>query len=219
MAENSLNRGWLIAVEGIDGSGKSTQARLLAEALRRSGRVVWLTREPTDGPFGRKIRALSERGDAIDPKRELHYFMQDRKEHVHEQIAPALARGEIVVSDRYYLSSVAYQGARGLDPMAVLAANEALFPEPIALLLTLPAAEGLGRVGLRGQVRNATYEQEGFLARVAGIFDSLQCPYLQRVDARGDPQQVHERMARALPEALRRCLLPPPDCARPPHQA
>ena len=196
-------RGWLIAFEGIDGAGKTTQVDLLAAALREEGRNVVTTREPTDGPHGAKIRGLSSRGTPISLEDELEYFIADREEHVRECIAPVLERGDVVITDRYYFSNVAYQGARGLSPAEILERNEKLFPPPTAVvLLELPASRGLGRVRSRGEDLNRAYEQEDFLARVAEIYAGIERPYLVRVQATGSPQDVHSAVVRALEPLL-----------------
>jgi dTMP kinase len=139
-------RGRLIVVEGIDGAGKSTQVRRLAQTLRSEGRSVVESREPTDGPWGRKIRASAAAGRmSLDD--ELHAFVEDRKEHVAAVIGPALARGDIVLLDRYYFSTIAYQGARGGDIDAIRRMNEAVAPRPdLVLLIDFSPAEGLRRI-------------------------------------------------------------------------
>src|SRR3954452_23157572 len=104
-----------ITFEGIDGSGKSTQAELLAEWLREQGRGVLATREPGGTPVGEALRDLVLHGDDMAPWTEAAVYAAARAEHVASTIRPALERGEIVVCDRYLDSSVAYQGAgRGL---------------------------------------------------------------------------------------------------------
>ena len=193
------DKGRLIALEGIDGAGKSTQADLLAQALRAAGRVVRVTREPTDGLHGAKIRRLSSEGAKLSPEEELDYFIEDRREHVRDVISPALARGEVVITDRYYLSNVAYQGARGLSPELILERNEALFPPPApAILLQTSANLGLERVRSRGGALNQAYEHEAFLERVAAIYAGLRCEYLVRVVADGPPEVVHASVMAAL---------------------
>ncbi|MBU4231991.1 MAG: dTMP kinase, partial [Proteobacteria bacterium] len=113
--------GVLLALEGVDGCGKSTQAGLLATALRERGLEVVLTCEPTDGPLGQQIREYFQGPTRyLSAKEELNLFMADRREHVEKVINPALAEGKIVITDRYYYSSVAYQGALGLDPDRIL---------------------------------------------------------------------------------------------------
>jgi dTMP kinase len=198
-----VNRGQLIVFEGLDGSGKSTQLPLLAERLAASGREVVRTREPYDCEPGRQIRALAQRHVPVAPEEELALFLAQRRLHVREVVAPALARGGLVLSDRYFLSTVAYQGARGLDPERLLAANEAEFPLPdLALLLVLAPAAGLARVAARGAPAEPAFEQVEFLERVRGIFDAHDRPYLVRIDAAGTARAVAARVA----EAVRRRL-------------
>jgi dTMP kinase len=207
-------QGWLIAFEGIDGAGKSTQVELLAAALRREGHTVVTTREPTDGPHGAKIRKLSSQGTAISLQDELDCFLEDRKEHVRELIAPALARGDVVITDRYYLSNVAYQGARGLSPAAILERNEGLFPLPTAaVLLEASASLGLGRVRARGESLNRAYEREDFLTQVAEIYAEIERPYLVRVPVVGTPEEVHRAIVLGLEPLLGADLKWPPESA------
>jgi dTMP kinase len=139
----AVNRGALVALEGLDGCGKTYAAR--ADRGRRCaarGRDVVPTREPSDGPIGREIRELARKWRSRAAERELALFTDDRREHVALVIAPALAAGRWVLTDRYFLSTVAYQGARGLDWRAILASSEAEFPGAgCALVFELPPAE------------------------------------------------------------------------------
>lgn len=113
-----------VTFEGIDGSGKTTQARLLADALSAEGAEVLLTREPGGTPLGEAVRDLVLHGDHVAPWAEAALYTAARAQHVEEVIRPALARGDTVISDRYLDSSVAYQGAgRGLGIEAVLDLN------------------------------------------------------------------------------------------------
>ncbi len=191
--------GRLIAIEGIDGAGKTTQVDLLVAAMRASGCEVIATKEPTSGPHGQRIRQLSTAGKAPSPSEQLELFCADRAQHVRELIGPALARGASVVTDRYYLSNVAYQGAAGLDPAAILARNEADYPIPDAVvLIVVEPGEGLRRVRARGGELNQTFEQEDFLQKVAAVFATLSRPYLHRVDGAQSPERVHADVRRAL---------------------
>ncbi len=140
-----------ITFEGPEGSGKSTQARLLAERLRAAGHMVTLTREPGGTPVGRAIRAIWDDPalSEIVPMTDLLLICADRAQHVRTLIRPALERGEIVISDRYADSTRAYQGAgSGLDAETIETllriATDGLTPD-LTLLLDLPAAEGLRR--------------------------------------------------------------------------
>ena len=198
-----MNAGRLIALEGLDGCGKSTQLPRLAAALRGRGLDVVETREPTGGSHGRRIRAMARSGEAVSPEEELRWFWQDRREHVDLVIEPALTAGRWVLTDRYYLSTVAYQGARGLDWREILARSEAEFPRPdAALYFQLPVGQGLARTRARAGAAEPVFEQAERLTRVCQIFDTLERPYWVRVDATGEPEEVTRRALAALDAAL-----------------
>jgi dTMP kinase len=198
-----VKRGTLIAFEGLDGSGKSTQLELLAAELRAAGRSVLTTHEPTDGVMGQRIRAMARSGEVIPPEEELRWFVVDRREHVRDTIEPALAAGRVVLTDRYTLSSVAYQGARGLDRGEILLAGEAEFPLPdLALVFELDADVGLARVKARRGVAEPSFEQSEFLRKAEKIFESLERPYIERIDASPVPEEVHERVREVVRERL-----------------
>jgi dTMP kinase len=201
--EAPVNRGALVAFEGIDGSGKTTQLARAACALRAAGREVVETREPTDGAFGRRIRAMARSGERVAPEEELRWFVEDRREHVASVIAPGLAAGAWILCDRYYLSTVAYQGARGLDPARLLAEAEAEFPRPdLALVFDLEPEAALARVATRGGAAEPAFEEADFLARAAALFRALDRPYVVHLDARGDPDAIHRAVLAALRERL-----------------
>lgn len=186
----------LLALEGIDGSGKTTQAGLLAGALKQRGFKVVLTREPTSGPAGQRLRRyLSGPARHLSPAEELARFVRDRREHVARVIRPALAAGRVVITDRYYYSSVAYQGALGLDPARILAENEAFAPRPhLVFILTLPPALAVAR--LSGSPRRLPQVSEGqdYLEQVAAIYASLTGPHIHRVDAAASPEAIHAEL-------------------------
>lgn len=201
--EAGVNRGRLIVFEGIDGSGKSTQLQRLAEHLRQRDIAHLVTREPTDGVWGRKIRAMARSGELVAPAEELRWFVEDRREHVATVLRPGIEAGQIVLSDRYYLSTVAYQGARGLDPDQLLAQAEAEFPLPdLALIFALDPAAGLARVHARGGAAEPAFEEVAFLTRVAAVFASLHRPYLARIDASGSIEAIAERVRATLHDRL-----------------
>ena len=171
MRQTRSRPGFLIALEGIDGAGKSTQARRLAQALRERGWGVLLTREPTDGPAGKRIREAAQ-GERLSAEEELALFVEDRREHVKEEIAPALARGDVVILDRYYLSTAAYQGARGLPVDDIVALNESFAPIPDRVVLVdVDPSASLGRVARRGAAD--AFEREEDLRHCREIFLSL----------------------------------------------
>lgn len=202
-----MKRGTLISLDGLDGAGKTTQVVTLAEALRARGHVVCETREPTTGPFGRRLRDAARHGPRPTPQQELDWFFADRREHVSRVIVPALARGDVVVTDRYFPSTVAYQGARGIPWQEILALSEAEFPVPsLALLLEIDPARGLARVEARGGMREPLFEDGPFLARVAAVFAAIDRPYVVRVRGDGTPAEVAAAIARVVAE--RTGLLP-----------
>jgi len=186
-----VKTGRLIALEGCDGCGKSTQQDRIARALRSEGYDVVATREPTDGPWGRRIRAMARGAERVAPAEELRWFVEDRAQHVADTIAPALRAGSIVLTDRYTLSSVAYQGARGLDWCGILEEGEARFPIPdLVLLFEVPPAVGLSRVASRGGPREEAFESQPYLEKVAAIFEAIDRPYLERIDADREPDAI-----------------------------
>jgi dTMP kinase len=181
METRRLNKGFLLVLEGIDGAGKTTQAERLTKLLTEDGWDVVRSKEPTDGPWGRKLRESATAG-RLAANEELELFIRDRREHVANVLRPALDRGAVVIVDRYYFSNAAYQGARGLEPDAILRENEAFAPQPdLLVLLEVPPAVGLRRIQKRGDRANL-FEQEEQLAAVAAVFSRLQRPYLHRVD-------------------------------------
>lgn len=192
--------GRLIVVEGIDGAGKSSVLPALAEQCTALGREYVLSREPTNGPWGAKLRASALEG-RLTLEEELDLFIKDRREHVEQVIAPALQAGKIVLLDRYFFSTAAYQGARGADPQAILAANRTFAPEPdLVLLLDLTPARALSRV--RGRGSEDAFEEETSLARVREIFLSLVEKNWVVIDADRSPEIVRDDCAATLSRLL-----------------
>lgn len=148
--------GLFITLEGVEGSGKTTQAAILADALRKHGRHVTLTHEPGGTRAGEAIRAIFlDPAVSLEVAAELLLVLADRAQHVREKLRPALARGEIVVSDRYSDSTTAYQGyGRGWD-LRLLGdlnriASDAVIPD-LTIVLDLPAETGLARTIARAR--------------------------------------------------------------------
>lgn len=189
----------LIAFEGIDGSGKSTQARRFADWVEARGYEVVRSREPTDGPWGKKIRAarFTER---LSPEDELNAFVEDRKEHVATLIKPALQRGAVVVIDRYYYSTAAYQGARGLDPKALLALNRAFAPRPhVVVLVDVEPKLSVQRIAARGEGQDL-FETLDALTKVRDAFLSIREPHVVTIDGSGSPDTVFAAVLSAIRE-------------------
>jgi dTMP kinase len=175
-----------VTFEGLDGSGKSTQAELLRRRLEADGREVVMTREPGGTALGEGIRALLLHGaEAISPWSEAALFLAARVQLVEEVIRPALERGAHVVCDRYVDSSLAYQGlARGLGVERVLELNlEAvggLMPDVTFVLLVDP---DVARRRMGGQRDRIEREDDGFRARVDAAYRELAARFPERVIA------------------------------------
>lgn len=199
---NPACRGLFIVIEGIDGTGKSTQAGRLAHWFEGLGREVVLSREPTDGPWGSKLRE-SARNGRLSAAEELQYFLNDRRQHVTEKILPALAAGKVVILDRYYFSTMAYQGARGFDPDQIRRANEEFAPVPdLLLILDLDVDSALARIGHRGETANE-FEQHEALQCCRDIFLTLADePFARVIDSTGTLDDVTARIHAAVSSAL-----------------
>jgi dTMP kinase len=183
------NRGLLIAFEGIDGSGKTTQAmRLVGNVMSSGNELVIYTKEPTDGPEGQRLRESARTG-RLPPEEELALFIADRRRHVDEVILPALENGITVVVDRYYPSNVAYQGARGLDPLTILAQNEAFAPAPdLCVWLDVEPEVSIARISGRGGQDAFEYLED--LNRCREIYREIDRPWWRKVRSGRWPDQV-----------------------------
>jgi dTMP kinase len=205
----ALRRGVFVAIEGGDGAGKSTQLRLLAEALRAAGRRVVLTRQPGGTELGGQIRELVLHGGHVSPRAEALLYAADKAHHVDELIRPALERGDDVVTDRYTDSSIAYQGAgRALGSEEIRRlldwAVAGLFPD-LTIVLDVPARVGRARRGDRGAGHDRI-EREGddFHERVRRHFLDLAAAAPERylvLDATRAPEQLHAAVRARLADA------------------
>jgi len=171
-----MTRGSFITLEGIEGSGKTTQAAILAQALRSRGRKVMVTREPGGTRAGELVRAIFlDRSISLEGTAELLLVLADRAQHVREKLRPALEGGQIVISDRYSDSTIAYQGyGRGLDLKLVRELNRVASGDVIpdlTILLDCDAETGLLRTKTRAE--NAV--------RVADRFEGELIEFHQRV--------------------------------------
>jgi len=191
-----------ISLEGVDGSGKSTQARLLVEAL---GEGTVAIREPGGTGAAERIRELlADPGVELEPLAELMLFLAARAEVTERVIRPALEQGQVVVADRFSDSSIAYQGAaRGLGVGEVIGlcetATDGLWPD-LTLLLRIDPEAGLGRAA--GEDR---FEREGLALQqaVAEAYDEIAVIASDRVvaiDASGSVEEVHKRVLGAVNE-------------------
>ena len=191
-------RGKLIAFEGIDGSGKSTQIQRLAARLREKGESCHVTCEPTDGDIGRLLREYLSGAKKADDRVIAALFAADRLDHLTraDGICARLARGETVLVDRYYLSSYAYQGMNlPLEWVMALNAQSVQIQKPDChIYLDLPVDAALTRIGARG-AQTEIFETREKLAAIAAQYDtviSLLTPEerILRIDANRDAEAI-----------------------------
>jgi dTMP kinase len=197
-------RGFYVVFEGIDGGGKSTQAKRLVERLRARGLEVVATFEPTNGPIGSEIRRRAREGPPLTGREELDLFVRDRREHVEKVVRPALARGAAVVQDRSWWSTLAYQSARPGGPTRdeIQAAHAFELPRPdVVLLLDVPVERGLSRVTKRGKAD--AFEEREYLERVRATFLELAKtePFV-KVDGARSEDEVFADIAAAVEKRL-----------------
>ena len=171
--QKNINQGKLIVFEGLDGSGQSTQAKLLTEFLLQQGRPVVLTKEPTlDSEAGKKIRKVLDKELKVESKKLQELFAQDRKEHLENLIIPALKEGKMVVSDRYFFSTFAYGTADGLDlEWLIKINNEFLLPDLVFFLKVSPEI-CIQRIEKRGLTKTL-FEKKEKLEKVWQVYKIL----------------------------------------------
>ena len=194
-------RGRLITIEGTDCAGKSTQARLLAESLAASGRPSLLTREPGGSPGAEALRGfLLANSVALDPLAEAMIHFAARTDHANRTLRPALAAGLTIVCDRFFDSTMAYQGyGQGADRAAITTLTRLLGLTPdLTFVLDLPPAEEERRRAQRGGTADR-YERLGpsFLERVRQGFRTIAKTHSERcilIDASPSPSEVHARL-------------------------
>ena len=212
-----MERGKLVVFEGTEGSGKSTQLRLLSDRLSAAGLPVVPLREPGGTPVGDSIREilLNPTGDVTSAAEAL-LFMGSRAELVSREIQPALKRGDVVLMDRFFLSTYAYQIAgRGLSEAEVRAANclatVGIVPD-LTIVLEFPFADGINRAALRGIHDRIESSGDDFHQRVERAFaeagrpewqeDHPECGPIVNVDGRGTREEVFARVLNALLQAM-----------------
>ncbi|MFC7490001.1 MULTISPECIES: dTMP kinase [unclassified Knoellia] len=190
-----MTDGLFIAFEGGDGAGKSTQVRLLADALESAGREVVVTRQPGGTPLGAQIRDLVLHGDHVSPRAEALLFAADKAHHVDQLIRPSMDRGAVVITDRYTDSAVAYQGAgRDLGAVEVhdlqMWAVGSLVPD-LTVIVDVTAQEGRRR---RGEVHDRLE------AEADAFHDAIRHHYLAM--AQGSPERYLVVDGTSSPESI-----------------
>lgn len=169
-----------IVFEGIDGSGKTTQAEILSRKLTSLGIPNIWTREPSDGLIGQNLRKLETR---LAPEEESRLFLEDRLDHVKKVIDPAIKNHEHVICDRYYHSSAAYQGSRGLNPNIILKENRLRVPVPdIVFLIEISVSTALFRIGKCRPEGFSVFEKAAELEKVAAIYKTFDDSFIRRIN-------------------------------------
>jgi len=179
----------LINLEGIDGCGKSTQCKLLMEKFQKENENVVILKEPTDGKYGQKLWEMLKGQREATTEEILDLFVKDRREHVDEKIKPALDDGKIVLMDRYYYSTIAYQAAAGIDVERIRKDNE-FAPKPdIVLIFDLPVDLAMERV--RGHSVADAFEKEEHLEKVRKAYLNLEDdPLVRIIDSTRTPEDI-----------------------------
>ena len=189
----------LINLEGIDGCGKSTQSQLLMDEFEKKDEKTILLKEPTNGKYGRKLWEMLSGKIEATTEEILELFVMDRKEHVDQKINPALNEGKIVLMDRYYYSTMAYQAAAGIDVKRIRKDNE-FAPKPdIVLVFDLPADLAMKRV--RGHSVADVFEKEEHLEKVRKAYLNLKDdPLVRIIDATRTPEEIFDEVWKLVSE-------------------
>ncbi|MBM3308691.1 MAG: dTMP kinase [Candidatus Altiarchaeales archaeon] len=177
-----------IVFEGIDGCGKSTQAKLLADWLQAQGKRVLLTAEPTKGRIGLFLREILAGKTIVDPRTLALLFTADRYEHLAREIEPALKRNTIVVSERYYHSTICYQAAQGVSWNWLVDLNKFARKPDYTFLLDVPPKQSVRR-----KTAVEIFEEEKFLEKVRDNYLKLNRNVI-KVDGSKRPEKVFEEI-------------------------
>lgn len=181
-----MDKGLLIALEGIDGSGHSTQARMLREYLEKyyspsnsDEPIAVLSQEPTDGPVGGEIREYLSKRLEVGPETLALMFAADRKDHVENLLENHIQNGKIVILDRYVLSSLAYQGVEVEDDEWLFQINSKVMMPDVTILLDVSVAEAKRRME-RDRLKTEMFETEENLRRVRSKYKSAKDDLIER---------------------------------------
>ncbi|MCD6491766.1 MAG: dTMP kinase [Candidatus Njordarchaeia archaeon] len=186
--------GLLIVIEGIDGSGKSIQSQLLYQELLSRGIPAELLFEPTEGKYGKLIRKKLKNA-SLTPEEAFKLFVLDRKENVMKNILPALKAGKVIIMDRYYTSTIAYQGASGIPIQKILKEHQ-FAPEPdLVFIIDIPVSEAFKRLSKKNS--DAFEKNFDFLERVRKMYLDLHKYINSKViilDGRKELSQLHNEI-------------------------
>ena len=189
----------LIDLEGIDGCGKSTQSKFLMKKFEENNEKTIILKEPTSGKYGKKLWEMLSGKREATTEQILDLFVMDRKEHVDDNINPALKEGKIVLMDRYYYSTMAYQAAAGIDVNRIRKDNE-FAPKPdIVLIFDLPADLAMKRV--KGHSVADVFEKEEHLEKVRAAYLNLRDdPLVRIIDSTRTPEEIFDEVWKLVAE-------------------
>lgn len=198
-----VKKGILIVFEGIDGSGKSTQIQILRNILDNKGLDVVVFREPSQGPWGQKIKEKAAFPDSLSPEEELELFVNDRKDNVQKNLRPALAKNKIVLLDRYYFSTMAYQGAKGLDVEKIRLMNEKFAIRPdLVFILDVDAGRALHRIKDRKN-KDLLFERLDYLVEVRKEYRRFEGENIFHIDSEKTPEEISKNISSVVFEYIR----------------
>ena len=197
-------KGIFIVFEGLDGSGQSTQVKLLEDYFRKKGRKVVVTKEPTLlSRAGRKIRQALDKKIIIGAKKLQELFQKDRGLHIKNDIIPALRQGKIVISDRYFFSSFAFGSASGVSPAWLIEMNKKFLHPDLTLILDVPAKVSVKRIEKRGKPKTL-FEKKRKLEKVIKIYRTFPKKFknVYLVDGRKSIPQVFQSVRKIVRSKL-----------------
>ena len=202
-----LKKGILIVFEGIDGSGKSVQGQLLQEKLQDKGFDVVSFQEPSGSKWGLEIKNKALYPDSLSPEEELDLFVKDRRENVAKNLKPALEAKKVVILDRYYYSTISYQGARGIDTERIRKINEQFAPQAdLVFILDIDSRAGLDRIKDRKN-KERLFEREDYLVKVAQIFRSFRGKNIIHVDALETAEEISQKIEKIVLSYLKKYMV------------
>ncbi|UCE41121.1 MAG: dTMP kinase [Candidatus Aminicenantes bacterium] len=199
-----LKKGVLIVLDGIDGTGKTSQAKRLLETLLKKGADAVYFLEPSNSHWGKTIKAKAVIADSLTPEEELDLFQKDRKENVEKNLTPALQKKQVIVLDRYYFSTIAYQGARGIDPEMIRLQNESFAVKPdLVFILDIDPQKGLNRIAINREKMDSHFEREDYLVSVREIFRGLEGENIHHIDASRPEEDIYKDIEKIVFDYLR----------------